>query len=193
MVAYSLAVLNEDRTPLLRAAISVVLIATWLTFLVDYIVRWILSGRGQRAAFVRHNPIDLLSVILPVFRALRVVSLLQNIPYFHVKTPAAVRIEIVSYAAAYAVLYVYFLALATLSVERDAPGATITSFGNAVWWACVTIATVGYGDTYPVTVMGRVYAVLLMAGGVAIIGTASALVISYITERTQQRMKRPHS
>ena len=46
-------------------------------------------------------------------------------------------------------------ALDPFEAERDAPGANITSFGEAIWWAVVTLATVGYGDTYPVTVPGR--------------------------------------
>ncbi|MEN9620139.1 MAG: hypothetical protein RL499_332, partial [Actinomycetota bacterium] len=73
--------------------------------------------------------------------------------------------------------------LAMLQAERNAPDATITTFGDALWWALVTITTVGYGDTYPVTGVGRFLAVLLMAGGLVIIGTASAIVVSYITER----------
>ena len=69
------------------------------------------------------------------------------------------------------------------NAERDAPGATITTFGDAIWWAIVTVATVGYGDTYPVTFGGRAYAVLLMIGGIAIVGTSSAVVISYLGDR----------
>ena len=79
--------------------------------------------------------------------------------------------------------WVFFLALATLQAERGAPGANIDTFGDAIWWAIVTIATVGYGDLYPVTPAGRFYAVLLMAGGIAIVGTASATIISYLNER----------
>jgi voltage-gated potassium channel len=100
-----------------------------------------------------------------------------------VRSGTAIRVEIVAYALAYAVFFVYFIALATLDAERHAPGASITTFGDAIWWAIVTLATVGYGDVYPVTTIGRIYAVMLMVGGVAIVGTASALVISYITER----------
>ena len=57
------------------------------------------------------------------------------------------------------------------------------TFGDSIWWAIVTITTVGYGDLYPVTPPGRFYAVLLMAGGIAIVGTASATIISYLNER----------
>lgn len=191
IVSYSLYVLVEQLPAWLAVLIIVEISLAWLSFLIDYVVRLSLTPKGQRAPFVRHNIVDLLSVILPVFRAFRVINLLRNIPYFTVRSGAAVRAQVVSYAAAYAVLFVYFTALATLSVERDAADATITSFGQAIWWACVTLATVGYGDTYPVTVVGRIYAVMLMAGGVAIIGTASALVLSYITEQVTARIRKP--
>jgi len=80
-------------------------------------------------------------------------------------------------------VFVYVIALATLQTERGAEGATITTFGDAVWWSLVTITTVGYGDTYPVTDVGRFLAVLLMGGGLVIVGTTSAIVVSYISER----------
>lgn len=191
IVGYSFEVLGEGMPEVFQRVVDVVLLFTWVVFFVDYVVRVVLSGRGHRWQFVRTNVVDLLSVILPVFRALRVVNLLRRIPYFHVKSPAAVRTEVIAFAFAYAVLFVYFLALATLHVEQHAPGATITTFGDAVWWAIVTIATVGYGDTYPVTILGRVYAVILMIGGIAIIGTASALIISFVTERVTSRMRSP--
>ena len=164
------------------------ILAAWVLFLGDYLVRLSLTPKGERFLFARKNVVDLLSVIVPVFRAFRVVNLLRRVPYFRVKSAAAVRAEVVTYAIAYAVIFVYFISLAALSAERSAPGATIDSFGDAIWWACVTLATVGYGDTYPVTIGGRIYAVMLMAGGVVIIGTASALVLSYITERIGGRL-----
>lgn len=185
IVAYSLYVLVPDQGRGLHDALFGVLLAVWVIFLADYVVRWSITPRGHRWAFVRHNVVDLMSVVVPVFRAFRVVALLHEIPYFRGRTAAVARTEVVTFAAAYAVMFVYFLALATLNAERDAPGATITSFGDAVWWACVTLTTVGYGDTYPVTIAGRICAVLLMAGGIAIVGTASALVISYLNERVR--------
>ena len=194
IVAYSADVLVPRQTPLLNAAWFVLLVLGWIAFAADYIVRLSLTPRGQRGSFVTHNVIDLLSVFIPVVRALRVVNLLRGIPFFRKHSGNAVRAEIITFALVYALLYIYFIALATLAVERGAPHATITNFGDAVWWACTTVFTVGYGDTYPVTVAGRVYAVALMLGGVAIVGTASALIFSYITERIarlQHRREHP--
>lgn len=188
IVSYSIWVLVPVRSDLLSAVLLLDFALSWLAFVGDYVVRLSLTPRGGRWAFVRANPVDLLSVFLPMFRAFRVVALLRNIPYLRSASGAAVRTEVILYAAAYAVVFVYFISLATLDAERGAPDATITDFGTALWWACVTLATVGYGDTYPVTAAGRLTAVLLMVGGVAIIGTASAIVISYITEKIQGRV-----
>ena len=194
IVAYSADVLVPRQTPVLNGTWFVLLLLGWIAFAADYIVRLSLTPRGQRGSFVAHNVIDLLSVFIPVFRALRVVNLLRGIPFFRRRTGNAVRAQVVAYGLAYAVLFIYFIALATFSAEHTARHASITSFGQAVWWACTTVFTVGYGDTYPVTIVGRVYAVALMLGGVAIVGTASALIFSYITERIarlQHRREHP--
>lgn len=183
---YAAIVLGEGAPDWLHRALLAVLLATWTCFLVDIVVRIALTPKGRRLRFVLTHPLDVLSVALPVFRALRVVVLLRQISFFRGRSGDAFRARVVISALVYVVVFVVFIALAALHVERDAPGATIVSFGDAIWWACVTIATVGYGDTYPVTGLGRFYAVLLMIGGVAIVGTASATVVSLFTERLEQ-------
>ena len=82
-------------------------------------------------------------------------------------------------------MYIYVLSLAVYAAERDAVGATITNYGDSVWWAIETITTVGYGDMIPITIMGRIYASLLMLGGVLIVGATTATVISYLSEKVQ--------
>jgi voltage-gated potassium channel len=56
-------------------------------------------------------------------------------------------------------------------VEHKQQGATITKLGDALWWAVVTITTVGYGEYYPVTSAGRVIAILVMFSGIGIVVT----------------------
>jgi voltage-gated potassium channel len=193
IVAYSMFVLYPSLPGWLGILVWGVLILTWIVFTVDVVVRILLTPRGRRWEFVRHNMLDVLSAIIPVFRAFRVLRLLRDVPYLQRHSGAAVRTRIVIYAASYAVLFVYFIALATLQVERYAPGATITTFGDSIWWAIVTVATVGYGDVVPITPLGRTYAVVLMGGGIAIIGTASATIISLINERVGQARRGPGS
>lgn len=185
IVAYSLLVLVEGLPTWAVVLLLADIALTWAAFLVDYLLRLIAAGRGNRARFVAKHPNDLLSVFFPLFRAFWVLGLMRGVGYFRERTGAAVRAQLITYALTYASMFVYLISLAAYQAERNAPGATITTFGDAVWWACVTIATVGYGDTYPVTTLGRLYAVVLMAGGVVIVGTSSAIVISYISDRVR--------
>lgn len=69
-----------------------------------------------------------------------------------------------------------------LMFEGKDPNANIHTAGDAVWWAFVTISTVGYGDHYPVTMEGKVLAVLVIVSGVGIFGMISGLITSIITE-----------
>jgi voltage-gated potassium channel len=67
-----------------------------------------------------------------------------------------------------------------LQAESKAPDANITSGGGALWWAIVTITTVGYGDEYPVTAMGRIVAAFVMFAGIGIIGSLASILASVL-------------
>ena len=69
------------------------------------------------------------------------------------------------YVAGGASLLAFCAALAVLDVERSNPNANITDFDDAIWWAVTTMTTVGYGDRYPLTAVGRMVAFALMVGG----------------------------
>jgi voltage-gated potassium channel Kch len=69
------------------------------------------------------------------------------------------------------ILLLEFGSMAVLYIEQYADGASITSGNDAVWYTFVTITTVGYGDTYPVTDNGRLFGLLIMAIGVGVFGT----------------------
>ena len=184
LVAYSWSILQPSRPVWLGALLNGVLFVVWVAFLVDYVVRLVLSR--QKWQFVRKNPIDLASVLFPVARPFRLLRELHRIPLLRGRSPSHVRRRVLIVAATTVVMFVYVIALAVYQAERYAPHATIVSFGDAVWWACVTMATVGYGDFVPVTVAGRILAVVLMIGGIAIVGTASATIVSYINEQSQR-------
>jgi voltage-gated potassium channel len=70
--------------------------------------------------------------------------------------------------------------LVVLNAEARSPAANITTGGDALWWALVTLTTVGYGDYYPTTVMGRIAAVFVMVLGVGIIGSLASIMASVL-------------
>ena len=61
-------------------------------------------------------------------------------------------------------------------LERSEPEANLTELHDCLWWAMVTLCTVGSGEHFPVTLGGRLVAVLLMVSGIAIIGAVAAMV-----------------
>jgi voltage-gated potassium channel len=85
-----------------------------------------------------------------------------------------------------AVMAVGLGAVAVLDAERKAPRANIKSFGDALWWACSTVMTVGYGDRYPVTTEGRVIAVVLMVVGIGMVGVITASVATWMVSQVQR-------
>jgi voltage-gated potassium channel len=67
-----------------------------------------------------------------------------------------------------------------LQFEGKSPDANITTGGDALWWGVVTITTVGYGDKYPVTTLGRLTGVSVMFAGVGIIGALASILASIL-------------
>ena len=67
-----------------------------------------------------------------------------------------------------------------LQFESRSPDANITTGGDAIWWGFVTITTVGYGDFFPVTPLGRVTGVFVMFAGVGIIGALASILASIL-------------
>ncbi|KOE81788.1 capsular biosynthesis protein [Vibrio alginolyticus] len=77
-----------------------------------------------------------------------------------------------------------------LFLEGKAPDSNIHSGGDALWWALVTISTVGYGDHYPVTDGGKVLAATIIMSGVGLFGMISGLITSLITSPDKHQTRR---
>jgi voltage-gated potassium channel len=75
------------------------------------------------------------------------------------------------------------ISLAVYRAERAVTGANIITLGDAAWWGIVTFLTVGYGDRYPVTAEGRIYAGLLMLAGVLAVAIITSKISSYFLEQ----------
>lgn len=185
LFSYSWQVLAEP-TPEVFMAWEVVAIVVWVLFGVDYVVRLILAK--QKLRWFARNIVDFLVLVLPPLRPLRLVRLLFLVRVFRRNAPRFVRNRILAFASIATVLLVYIASLAVLEAERGL--GEINTFGDSLWWALVTVSTVGYGDYTPVTVIGRVIAVGLMLGGVVlvgiIVGTLGSWIIQSVTDDTDE-------
>lgn len=189
ILGYSILILSDDvSSQPLYQVIVVALAIIWVCFIVDYFVRLTLSS--HKKIFFKRNIIDLISIILPFTRPFLLLMYLSRLKFFRGKKGTSVRARLIAYAAFFAVMFVYVISLAEYAVERDAPNATIVNYGDSVWWAIVTITTVGYGDMYPVTPMGRFLAIILMLGGVIIVGAATGTFVSFLGEKVQSAHKK---
>ncbi|MEG0298886.1 MAG: ion channel [Aurantimicrobium sp.] len=184
LLGYSVLILNDEVfTQGIDKYILLTLGLIWLLFIIDYFVRLTLST--NKRIYFKRNVIDLISMAIPFTRPFLLLMYLSRLRFFRGRQGSSVRARLVAYGSSFALMYVYVLSLAVYAAERNAPGATILNYGDAVWWAIETITTVGYGDMIPVTITGRIYASLLMLGGVVIVGATTATVVSYLGEKIQ--------
>jgi voltage-gated potassium channel len=160
---------------------DVVYAFSWAAFAVDYGARVYLSD--DRRSFVASNPLDLVVVLLPALRVLRALRSLAVLAHNLASGRTTLLAQYVGVLVAAVVLVG---ALLVFWVEHDAPGANITSLGESLWWAVTTTTTVGYGDTYPVTRIGRFIATFVMVTGIGLVGAVSASIAGWVMQRKAQ-------
>jgi len=160
----------------------------WALFAVDLIVRFIVTP--ERRGFFRHNLLDTITVVIPQFRALRALRIFTKHGLVSRKT-GLLSGGALATALMATVLVVWIGSLMVLNAERGAPGAQITDLGNALWWCLQTVTTVGYGDVLPVTVPGRILAVLVMIVGISVVGSVSASLAATLIKQRPSKSSSP--
>ena len=140
----------------------------------------------RRWRYVGTHLLDLAILVLPMFRQLRALRVITVISVLNRQLRDDARGRVVFYVVGSVTLIGFVASLAVLDAERDVPGASITTFGDAVWWTLTTISTVGYGDRYPVTFEGRAVAGSLMVAGIALLGVVTASIASWFVENLRR-------
>jgi len=163
-------------------------------FFLEFCIRF--RRAENKLKFMKWGWIDLVSCIpmigyLRAGRLLRLIRLLRIVRAFRSTKNVIDHIFANKAQGAFtsvsiiAVLLVIFSAIGILQVE-NAPNSNIKTAEDAIWWAYVTITTVGYGDKFPVTSEGRIIAAILMTSGVGLFGTFTAYVASWFATENKQ-------
>jgi voltage-gated potassium channel len=183
LVAYAWPILDRDLPAGALLACTTITWVAWTAFTVDFVARVVLASDRRR--YVLRHLHDLAVIALPLLRPLRLLRLVAVIGVLNRQAGSSLRGRVVVYVAGTTTLLSALSALAMLDAEQNAPGANITSIGDALWWAVATITTVGYGDRYPTTTAGRAIALALMLAGIALLGVVTATLASWLVERVR--------
>lgn len=201
---------------------KVIEIVTVIAFIIDYLLRWSTANLQLKRGLLSYilypfTPmaiIDLLSIlpglnlISPEFKLLRLTRLLKIFRLLKVfrysdKITMFLRVlkkerQVLLSVLMLALFYIFVTALIMFNAEPhinpETGAVTFHSFFDALYWATVTLTTVGYGDLCPVTDIGRVVSMLSSLFGVAIIALPSGVITaSYLEELREYRKSKGHS
>jgi voltage-gated potassium channel len=164
----------------------------WVVFAAVFLLEFLIAPNKRR--YLRRNVLSAISVVLPFARAVRVLRLARVL-----RSLSLVRVTLIANRATAALAelfsrqrFQYLLALtavitllgaaAVYFFELGAPGTPFVSFGEALWWAATLVTTINVGAE-PVTLEGRLLAVLLRIFGVGVFGYVAGSIASYLVSR----------
>lgn len=185
-------------------------------FIVDYFLRlmaadFILKDKGRKAfliyPFTPMAIIDLISIlpsliiamhnglkILRLLRLFRTMQVFRVVKLLRYSKSVTILVNVFKnqkdaliFVFGLAISYVFICALVIFNVEPE----TFKNFFEAVYWAVISLSTVGYGDIYPVTTLGRIITMLSAMAGIAVIALpAGVITAGYMEELSEQKKKK---
>lgn len=176
LAGYAWPIINLNLSPSLHSLCNWTLFIIWIFFAIDYFAR--LSIAEDKKKFVRKNLLDLAAVALPFLPLLRAIRALAAVTVLSRRNRGSRSQQVTTSVVTLAFATWFVAGLAVTEAERHVDGANIQGVGDGWWWAITTMATVGYGDTYPVSPQGRIVGMSLMIMGVALLGTITASIAS---------------
>jgi voltage-gated potassium channel len=181
---YAAPIINPELDPKLVAFLDVSQTVIWALFVIDFVGRFTLAEK--KLPFLKRNVIELIAVVLPFFRPLRALRLLSVATIGFRRFGGKLRNRITFYVFGAAFMLWFITGLAVTEAERGVEGANIANVWQGWWWSFITMATVGYGDKFPITPEGQWVAVIIVLTGIALLGTISAFLASWFIDNVEK-------
>ena len=161
-------------------------------FTIEYLLRLYVAHLKLAFIFSFYGLLDLMA-ILPfyiaagvdlrsarAFRLLRLIRVLKLLRYGHAlwrlkRAFSMVKDEIMLFFVVILIL-LFFTAVGIYHFENPAQPEAFASIFDSLWWSVVTLTTVGYGDTYPITIGGRVFTFFILLIGLAVMAIPTGLI-----------------
>jgi voltage-gated potassium channel len=185
-----------------RAILQYADTAVCFLFFIDFVVT-LARSRNRSKYLITWGWLDLISSI-PLLdslrwgraaRVLRIVRVLRGLRATKVVTEFVLERRAQSTFLAALLVSILLIVISSASILQfeTSPEANIRTPEDALWWAVVTITTVGYGDKFPLSSEGRLIAALLMTAGVGLFGTFSGFVAAWFLGASQKKSEELHA
>lgn len=201
VIAFSIATL-PDLSAQLRRWLYYIEVFTVMMFTLEYMARLLIAERPIKYLFSFYGIVDLLAIVpfylatgtdLTTLRALRLISLIRvfkllrynsALKRFH-RALVIAKEEIVLFGIV-AMILMFLSSVGIHHFEHEAQPELFKSVFHSLWWAVVTLTTVGYGDMYPITTGGRVFTFFLLMIGLGIVAIPTGLVASALSKAREE-------
>ena len=185
----------------LNVALRIIEVVCVVVFSIEYVLRIYVAQKPFKYIFSFYGLIDLIAILpfyisrtvdlrsLRVFRVFRIFRALKLIRYnralkrFHIAF-RIIREELILFAILSAIM-IFLSASGIYFFENKAQPELFQSIFHSLWWAVVTLTTVGYGDVYPVTVGGKIFTFFVLVVGIGIVTVPAGLVASGLSKARQ--------
>jgi len=177
-------------------------IVTVAIFTIEYLLRVIVADRKLSFIFSFYGLVDLVAILpfyvasgidlrsirafrmLRLFRAFKLVRYSKALQRFH-RAFVIAKEEIFLFTFATCLL-LFFSAVGIYYFENKAQPEAFKSVFHSLWWAIATLATVGYGDIYPITVGGKIFTFFVLMIGLGIVAVPAGLVASALSKARRE-------
>lgn len=196
LISFSIETISNLSVQTLRV-LRMVEVVTVALFTVEYLLRLYVADKKLKFIFSFYGLIDLLAILpfyiargidlraIRVFRMFRLFRIFKALRYGKaierfMLAFKSIKEEMILFLITITIL-VYLSSIGIYYCESKVQPEVFSSVFQSLWWSIVTLTTVGYGDAYPITAAGRLFAALVMLMGVGIVAVPSGLIASALT------------